>query len=156
MTKEERAEALAAEAVRLQAQMAALGQGGLQRIETFPSNVAPKAGASKADVQVGRLTATVPIPDVDCDVAALVPRFRDCYQNALNANGAKVGQGRGLLDAQISPTGAVTWALPASGTYAGASEMNDCLVATVMGSTFKSPGANGSKLTIELTFTAAK
>lgn len=157
MTKEERAAALAAEADRLQRQMAALGRGGvLHSTDVQAVNVTPKAGGPKADAQISGVTATVPVPDADRVVAGLLPRFRDCYQTALNSDPRKVGQGKVVMEAQIWMSGGVQWALPGSGSYAGGAEMSNCLVSHVMGATFKSPGANGSKLTIQITFTATK
>lgn len=92
------------------------------------------------------------VPNADRVIAGLRPRFKQCYQAALNENPDV--QGRTVILATVSPTGSVVSAV-ASETTGLPSRMVECIATVVRSATFDAPGGGGATLKIPVSYVQA-
>jgi hypothetical protein len=93
-----------------------------------------------------------PIPDADSTVAALRPRFRQCYQRGLNVDPKM--EGCVSMTARIAPDGSVT----SNEAYVRdglSDEVVSCLVGVLASARFSAPGGEGTTLNVPVTFVQA-
>lgn len=89
------------------------------------------------------------VGDVDRVIATLRPKFKACYQTALNADPA--AEGSVSLVTRISPDGhVIDVSAPDRTTMSPA--LVECLAGVVRGATFPAPGGTGSVLRVPVTF----
>jgi hypothetical protein len=109
-----------------------------------------KVDGPRGDVQLGAMSASIPVKDADRVVQGLRPRYRQCYQLALNGDPSVLGNV--VLQAKLAPTGGVisVEVLSNSGLPA---QLTVCAGNVTKRAEFSPPGGGGSTLTIPLAFT---
>lgn len=90
-----------------------------------------------------------PVGDVDRVIATLRPKFKACYQTALNVD--PNADGSVSLLTRISPDGRVVDVSTPDKTSMPPA-LVECLAGVVRGATFPAPGGTGSVLRVPVTF----
>lgn len=106
----------------------------------------------RGEVQLGKVSASVPVPDADRVVAGLRPRFRQCYRVGRASD--PVMSGKLVLVLEVAPEGEVSEVkVPSNaGIAPGVAE---CAMGVARRATFSAPKGKGSTLTLPLTFVDA-
>ena len=101
------------------------------------------------DAQISSSTATVPVSNADRVIAALRPRFRQCYQTGLNSDPSM--SGKVVISAKVGPNGEVSSSDVASNSGLSPT-VASCIANVVKRAQFDAPGGGGSTLNIPVTF----
>ncbi len=116
--------------------------------------VTGKPGGPKGLASIGAATAKPAIPDVDRVIAGLRPKFRRCYQTALDADPKVAGSAD--VEAAVAANGEVA-AASAKSSSTALEPVAQCVARAVKNAAFSVPEGGGvSKMTFKVTFAIDK